>query len=435
MTVRKKLHVGMSLAPTWLSGDAWRRPDSGIESVFGSDFYVDIARRAEAAKLDFVFRPDSLFLNTQVLETSQGFASLDSTVLLAAIARETSHIGLLTTASTMFVPPYMLARQIMSLHWLSNGRVGWNIVTALDGNENFGLPAMPSSEERYARAAEYTELVRLLWQSFPEEALKRDRESGRYADPGRIRPVNHNGPHFSVKGPLNLPAFDRAPIPLVQAGASEVGRNFASSVADAIFAATPDIEAATDLRRDLRQRAEGHGRRADDIRLLPGLSLYLAATRKEAQELFAFTHARGDRNRKIAHILKLTGLDLADWSEDRRITAADLPSELPAGASKTHAELLKRVIMREEPLLRDLLGRPEVIGSGHWQIVGTVDDAVQEISAWADAGAIDGFITTPGGSPGSMGLALEELMPRLSDAGLLRKDYAGSTFAGHFCEQ
>ena len=299
----------------------------------------------------------------------------------------------------MFVPPFMLARQIMSLHWRSHGRAGWNIVTALDGHENFGLPAMPSSEERYARAAEYTEVVRLLWQSFPEESLKRNRESECYADPSQIRSLNHTGSQFSVKGPLNLPAFGRAPIPLVQAGASEVGRNFASSIADAIFAATPDVEAATDLRRDLRQRAEGHGRRADDIRLLPGLSLYLAPTRKEAEELFAFTHARGDRNRKIVHILKLPGLDLADWPEDRRITAADLPSDLPAGASKTHAELLRRVIVREEPLLPDLLGRPEVIGSGHWQIVGTVDDAVQEISAWADAGAIDGFITTRADRP------------------------------------
>ena len=213
-------------------------------------------------------------------------------MLLATLARETTHIGLLSTVSTMFMPPYILARQIMSLHWLSNGRAGWNIVTALDGNHNFGLDAMPSSDERYARAAEFTEVVKLLWESFPEAALKRDRQSGRFTDIAVVRPIDHQGRHYKVKGPLNLPAYARAPVPLIQAGASETGRHFASSIADAIFASTPDRQAAIALRADLRRRARQHGRAADDIRLLPGLSLYLAPTRQEARDLYEFTHKR-----------------------------------------------------------------------------------------------------------------------------------------------
>lgn len=430
----KKLHIGMSLAPTWLSGDAWRHADSNVENLFTCDYYIDIARRAEAAKLDFVFRPDSLFLNAPILETSPGFASLDPTVLLSALSRETSHIGLLSTVSTMFTPPYVLARQLMSLHWLSKGRAGWNIVTALDGNENFGLENMPSSEERYVRAAESTEVVRMLWDSFPEKAFLRDRDTGRYADSGLIRPIDHKGGHFQVKGPLNLPRFDGAPMPLVQAGASEAGRNFATAVADAIFSATPDLQAAVDLRRDLRGHAVAHGRKADDVKLLPGLSLYLAPSRAEARDLFAFTHARTDRRRKLAHIMKLTGLDLSDWPDDRHINLKDLPPSPPAGASATHAGLLIRLIRNEEPTLGDLLMRPEVIGAGHWQIVGTVDDAVSGIEEWLAAGAIDGFITAPGGGASSMMLALGELMPRLSEKGLLRRDYTGDTFAHHLAE-
>ena len=431
---RTKLHIGMSLAPTWLSGDAWRRNESNIEGVFGSDFYVDIARRAEAAKLDFVFRPDSMFLNMQALETGPGFASLDPTVLLATLARETTHIGLLSTVSTMFMPPYILARQIMSLHWLSNGRAGWNIVTALDGNDNFGLDKMPSSEDRYARAAEFTEVVKLLWESFPQAALKRDRSSGQFTDSARVHRIDHHGDHFKVKGPLNLPAYARAPVPLIQAGASETGRHFASSVADAIFASTPDQQAALDLRTDLRRRARQHGRPVDDIRLLPGLSLYLASTRSEARDLFAFTHQRTDRSRKLARIFKLTGLDITDWPDDRRVKAVDLPEAASHGASTTHFELLRRVIQRDEPTLDDLLSRPEVMGSGHWQIVGTPEDAMAEITNWAEAGAIDGFIVTPGGSAGSMHLALDTLMPMLQEAGLLRREYSSDTFASYLQE-
>ncbi|MBF2963761.1 LLM class flavin-dependent oxidoreductase, partial [Pseudomonas aeruginosa] len=247
MSTPKRLHIGMSLAPTWLSGDAWRRPDSNIEGIFGSDFAVDIARRSEAAHLDFVFRPDVSSLPLDVLETGSGFASLDPTVLLAAVARETSRIGLVSTVSTTFYPPYVVARQLQSLHWISNGRAGWNIVTALQGHENFGLDAMPDAEQRYARAAEFTRLVHDLWDSFPREALLVDRESGRYADVSRVHPVDHDGEFLKVKGPLNLPAFGEARIPLVQAGASESGRDFAASVADLVFAPTPDKEAALEL--------------------------------------------------------------------------------------------------------------------------------------------------------------------------------------------
>ncbi|MGV1941315.1 NtaA/DmoA family FMN-dependent monooxygenase [Agrobacterium sp. 22-211-1] len=433
MSVAAKLHVGMSLAPTWLSGEAWRRADSDIGGVFSSDYFVDLAQRAEAAYVDFVFRPDTLFLRTEGLETGGGFASMDPTMLLAAIARETSRVGLLSTVSTTFLPPYVVARQIQSLNWLSNGRAGWNIVTALEGHENFGLKQMPSPQERYERADEFTQVVRQLWASFPNEALKLDRESGRFADSSLVRPVAHEGLHFSVKGPLNLPAH-ASRIPLVQAGASPEGRDFASSVADAVFASTPDMQAAIELRADLRRRAEGHGRRADEVKLMPGLSLYLASSRKEALELFAETHARANRARAFASIRDMTGLDLSEWPLTRIVTASDLslPPETPR--SRTHANLLRRLIERETLSVADLLQRPEVMGSGHWQIIGTVEDAFETIREWAQASAIDGFVAVPGGSVASMRLVLEQLLPRLGDAGLFRTGYSGHTFADHLAE-
>lgn len=424
----------MSLAPTWLSGEGWRRLDSNVEGIYASNFYVDIARRAEAAKLDFVFRPDSLFLDIAAIETGPGFGSLDPTLLLVAIARETRHIGLLTTVSTTFNPPFMVARQLQSLNWLSQGRAGWNIVTALDGHENFGLAAMPSGEERYRRAAEFTGIVRRLWASYPHEALRLEREGGRYADSSRVRPIDHAGADFSVKGPLNLPSYGDRPIPLFQAGASETGRDFAAGIADAIFASTPDQEAALELRTDLRKRAESQGRRAEAIRVLPGLSLYLAASRKQARDLFVETHVRADDGRKFKTIAAMTGLDLSHWPRDRRVTAADLPAVPPPVRSRTHAELLIRLIRNEAPTVAGLLVSPEASGSAHWRVIGTVEDAVEAITAWAGAGAIDGFVALPGGSVEAMHLTLEGVVPRLAEAGLFRSDYRGATFADHLAD-
>jgi FMN-dependent oxidoreductase (nitrilotriacetate monooxygenase family) len=424
----------MTLAPTWLAGEAWRRPDSDIEGLLGHDYYIDIARRAEAAKLDFVFRPDSLALNRALLGRGTGMAGLDPTLLLSAIAHATDRIGLLTTVSTTFYPPYILARMIMSLHWLSKGRAGWNIVTALDGQKNFSLDVMPSPEDRYARAAEVTDIVLRLWNSFPREAWLGDRGTGVMVDADLVQQIDYEGQFHRIEGPLSIPNMGGGDhrIPLVQAGASDAGRNFAARVADATFASTPDMEAAIELRQDLRRRAKAHGRDEDAVRLMPGLSLYLADTGAQARDLYRATHALADEARKFANILEMTGLDLRDWPKDRPIRANDLPPPPAKVRSRTHAGLLRRAVERHEPIVTELLQMPEVMGSAHWQVIGTVAQAVDEIRKWQDAGALDGFILFPGGSVECMHLCLEGLCPALRDAGLLRRDYHGTTFASHF---
>lgn len=433
MQLRPKLCIGISLAPTWLSGEGWRREGSGIEDLYSSDLALLVAKRAEAAHLDFVFRPDASYLPMAVMGQSFGFSSLDPTLMMAAIARETERIGLITTVSTTFGHPYTVARQLMSLHWLSKGRAGWNVVTALQGNENFGLPEMPSPEVRYARAAEFTDVVRRLWASFPARALLVDREGGRYADTDLILPINHRGAHFEVKGPLNLPEYPGPRLPLMQAGGSAMGIDFAAATADMVFAMTPDPETAARMRADLSARALAHRRRPRDIRVLPGLSLYLGASRDEAMELFLATHRRVDRAQRIARVSEATGLDLTGWPDERRVTPADLPAAPPPGQPRGKAQALRGIIA-SEPRVDALLARPEVLASVHWQVIGTVEDALAAIRQWFAAGAIDGFIAVPGGSVRSLDLTLDELIPRLADEGLFRKDYSGATLLSHLEE-
>lgn len=290
MTTNRQLCIGLVLS-TWVKGGDWRRPDSGVEKMDSIDPYIDLAKMAEKTKLDFLFRADYLFVSPQMLGDSANFGSPDPTMIFAAIARETERIGLVTTISTTFNPPYVVARQLQTLHWLSNGRAGWNIVTSIEGAENFGESPMPSSKERYAKAIEFTEVVRKLWESFPKEAIVIDRETGIFSDKDKVSPINHSGEFFSVKGPLTLPAHKSGPIPLFQAGASDTGRNFASSIADAIFAAMPDLESGVELRNDLRRRTIEHGRDPDTIRVLPGLYFsWLKLARKPMNYIRRHTH-------------------------------------------------------------------------------------------------------------------------------------------------
>lgn len=424
----------MSVAPTWLSGEGWREPGSGIEGLYSSGFALDIARRAEAAHMDFVFRPDASFLPMQMMQQSFGFSSLDPTLLMAALARETTRIGLVTTISTTFGHPYNAARQLMSLHWLSRGRAGWNVVTALQGNENFGLPEMPSSEARYARAAEFTEVVRRLWSSFPSEALLVDRETGQYADTDLLLPIDHQGANFAVRGPINLPQFPGPRIPLMQAGGSAQGVDFAGQVADMVFAQTPDIDSALALRTQLSERAFAHRRHPRDVRLLPGLSLYLGETRAEAQALFLATHTRVDRAQRIARVREFLGLDLSEWPAERRVTTSDLRQDFAPRRCRTHCDALRCVIRDLGPTVDELLARPEILASVHWQVIGTADDAVSEIVRWFGAGAVDGFIAVPGGSIRSLDLLLTAVIPALVKRGLFRKAYRAETLLGHLEE-
>ncbi|KAA9001295.1 NtaA/DmoA family FMN-dependent monooxygenase [Affinibrenneria salicis] len=431
MKAKRQLCIGMSIAVTWLTGNGWRRPDSRVEEIYSADFYRDLARRAEAAKLDFLFRPDTLFINPHSAARSPAFSSLDPSLLLAALARETRRIGLITTASTTFSPPYLVARQLQSLNWLSNGRAGWNVVTALDGHRNFGLDSMPPSAQRYDQALEFTDLVRQLWQSYPHDALTVDRQTGEYARAARLRAVNHHGRFFNVEGPLNVPDAGTGAIPLFQAGASAHGRDFAARIADGVFAATPDIAAGIELRADLRRRAQAHGRRPEALRVLPGLSLYLGKTRREARELYQDTHAGTPRNQQYDAIQQMLGLDLSRLPLNSRVTAQMLPAAAPQARSQTHADLLRRLIVQQQPRVADLLKRPEVIGSAHWLVVGTVDDALDDIIGRVEAGAADGFIALPGGSPQSLDRLFDELIPRLTQLGLFRRDYRGATLRQH----
>ncbi|MFC4597207.1 NtaA/DmoA family FMN-dependent monooxygenase [Cohnella hongkongensis] len=426
MRETRQLCIGLSLSATWRKG----KSEESAEKQFSSDFYVELARMAEKARLDFVFKPDALYLHAEGEEYSPRFASLDPTVMLASIARETERIGLVTTASTTFNPPFVVARQIQSLHWLSNGRAAWNIVTSIDGSENFTDSPMPSSEERYAKAAEFTDIVRKLWDSYPYEALA-GRAPDQAASGKRVASIRHNGEYFSVQGPLNVPAHPAGTPPLFQAGASDSGRSFAASVADAIFASTPDMASGIELRRDLQNRAQAHGRSPDAVRVLPGLYFFLADTRSEAQMMYREAHAHLSMERRLASVRSILGLDLEGLPPDRRVTADLLPDPARPVRSRTHADLLRRLIEERQPTVEELLSRPEVIGSAHWVAAGTVEDVLQEIVARFEAGAMDGVIALPGGSIRSLELFLDELVPRLADRGLFRREYAGTTLREH----
>ncbi|WP_191600863.1 NtaA/DmoA family FMN-dependent monooxygenase [Marinomonas algicola] len=431
---QSNIHIGLALVMGWLSANGWRRNDSQVEQLFNLQPYLDLAKQAEQAKLDFVFRPDTLFLKTEPLATEPGFSNLDPFVLLSAIASHTKKIGLVATASTTFLPPYVVARQLQSLNWLSQGRVGWNLVTAIEGQENFGEDILLPAKQRYQKSAEYLSVTKQLWRSYPSDSLILDKKKGAFANIEKIRPINHQGSFFKVKGPLSTPQTPFGEIPLFQAGASEAGRTFAAKIASAVFAATPDMASGIELRNDLRTKAKQQGRDPDSIKLLPGLNLYLADTKSEAEELYRETHSNSDWERRYAYVEEAIGLNLRQFDKNRMLTENDLPKLDRQVRSQTHSNLMKQYICRENPSVDTFMNRPEVCNSSHWLVIGTPEDAINSIIERLLGGGADGFIAIPGGSIHSANLFFKNVIPVLAEQGWFRREYQGNTLAEHLNE-
>lgn len=333
---RRRAVIGLSLSPTWLRGDSWRRADSRVTGLLDGEALIEAAVMAERGGLDFVFKPDALSLTVEAVGAWPAQTGPDPIVLMSAIARETSRIGLIPTCSATFAPPYLVARELQTLDRLSHGRAGWNVVTSLGGAENFDAPER-TSDERYRDARDMIDVVRSLHASYPAAAVFADPD-GVYADAALLRTVDPIG-RFSVRGPLTVPAAVDEPMPLLHAGGSPASRQLAAERADAVFAMTPTVEAGRELRADLASRSEGA-----PPRVLPGLALCLAGTRAEAERLHRA--AMAGHGGGAAHWTVVgTPSDAADEIERRLDSgAADGVIALPMGSWHSIELLVAEVV-------------------------------------------------------------------------------------------
>src|SRR6476620_1540938 len=271
----RQIKLNAFMRPASIHTGAWRYPGAWPDMNFNFAHIKRCIQTLEQAKFDAFFMADHmavLNMPMDALKRSHTSTSFEPFTLLSALSQATSHIGLVATGSTTFDAPYHIARRFASLDHISGGRAGWNIVTTSnpDAALNFGLDEHVEHDERYHKAREFYDVVTGLWDSFADDAFIRDAESGLYFDPAKLHVLDHKGEHLSVRGPLNIARPVQGWPVIVQAGASEAGRQLAAETAEVIFASSRTIEEARAFYADVKGRMDRLGRNRDHMKILPG---------------------------------------------------------------------------------------------------------------------------------------------------------------------
>ncbi|MEH2319641.1 LLM class flavin-dependent oxidoreductase [Nostoc sp.] len=429
MSTTRKFRLGAFIQATGHHISAWRHPDSQADAGLNFEHYKEITQTAERGLFDAVFLADSPSLQDnnepEVLKRNGKLAKFEPVTLFSALAPLTKHIGFVATASTTYEEPYTLARKFASLDYLSNGRAAWNVVTT--GNENaalnFGRDQHLEHSQRYERAEEFVEVVKGLWDSWEDNAFIRDKESGVYFDPDKLHTLNYKGKHFSVKGPLNIGRPPQGYPVIVQAGASEVGRELAAQTAEVIFTANQTLEDGQEFYADVKGRLAKYGRQLDDLKIMPGVFPVIGRTEEEAQEKYEFLQSL--IHPSVAWGLLKTrykGIDLSGYSLDD--LAPPLPSDTNGG--KSRLKLLTDLVNRGNLTLRQLY-LSVATARGHRTIIGTPESIADQLEEWFNNGAADGFNIMPPILPTGLDDFVNLVIPVLQKRGLFRTEYEGST--------
>lgn len=425
----RQLHLNLNALHSGFLPSAWRVAEADPKAFIDVQHYIRAAQLAELGTFDAIFLADNAAIVDQI--DFRPITALEPTVLLASVAAATRRIGVIGTASTSYNEPYNIARRFATLDHVSGGRAGWNIVTTADlpSARNFGRDAVPEHAQRYRRAAEFTEVVKALWDNWDDDAFVGDKASGRFVDTDKVHPIHHQGEFYSVQGALNLPRSPQGRPVLVQAGGSADGRELAARHAEAVFSASQSFEESLAYGRELKSRAEALGRGPDAVKVLAGLTTIIGSTEAEAlrrrDELVDLIPWRYSLNRLAGTL----GISADRLKLDERLPE-NLP--LPGGGNGNHTffNFVRALAARHDYTVRELI-RALAGGGGHRVIVGTPEQIADDIEHWFRAGAADGFNLMPDVLPGGLQDFVDGVVPLLRQRGIFRHAYEGSTLREH----
>jgi FMN-dependent oxidoreductase (nitrilotriacetate monooxygenase family) len=427
---KTQMKLGLSMRYLGYHDAAWRHPEVPPGGATDFKYFLNSARIAERAKFDMVFFADGIGIRADdnppgSLARTNRNVELEPLTLLSALAAMTSHIGLVSTASTTYNEPYHIARKFASLDNISGGRAGWNIVTSWSEQEawNFSRDTHLDYDTRYDRAKEFVDVVTGLWDSWEDDAFVHDKASGQFYDPSKLHVLNHRGKHFTVRGPLSAPPTPQGRPILVQAGAAEQGQEIAAANADVVYAAQVDLAGAKAYYAGLKARMAKYGRAPELLKVMPAVTTIVGRTRAEAQAKFDQLQELIDPMVGLASLFSSFG-DLSGYPLDG-------PVPEPVNAKvRSIAYNLWNLAQRENLTIRQFYQKKSA-GSGGLLLKGTAEDVADAMEEWMAEEAADGFNLTPTHLPHGINDFVELVVPELRRRGRFRTEYESTTLRGN----
>jgi FMN-dependent oxidoreductase (nitrilotriacetate monooxygenase family) len=425
MARSRQLRLGAFMRPVSIHTAAWRYPGGLPDANFNLGHIQRFAQTLERGKFDAFFMADHLaVLNMPMdaLKRSATVTSFEPMTLLSALAVSTQRLGLMATGSTTFDLPYHVARRFASLDHISGGRAGWNVVTTSnpDAALNFGLEEHVEHGERYRRAREFIDVVTGLWDSWADDAFVRDVAAGIYFDPAKLHVLNYKSDNFSVRGPLNIARPIQGWPVIVQAGASDAGRQLAAETAEVIFAAGGPVEDGRRFYADVKGRMAKLGRDPDHLKILPGCFVVVGDSLDEARAKRARLDSLVHYDSAIAALSIALGHDASRFDPD-----GPLPEIPETNASKSGRDRAIALAKRENLTVRQLAQR--LGGYGGLAMVGTPKTIADQMEEWLVTEASDGFNIMFPFLPAGLDEFVDRVVPELQRRGIFRREYEGAT--------
>lgn len=423
-----KMRLAALVHPTGAHPASWLHPETKPNAANDIGSYTNAVRAAEAGKFDLFFIADTPAARTDNLHAWSRFPMFmncfEPVSLLSSLVASTSHIGLGGTVSTSFTEPYNVARMFASLDHLSAGRAAWNVVTSANdyAARNFGLSKLPEHGRRYQRAREFVEVVKELWDTWEDDAFIFDRESGVYFDPTKQHPVHHEGEFFTVHGALNIARSPQGRPVIIQAGASDTGRDLAAETAEIVFASDVTLESGQKFYRDVKGRMSKFGRHPNELKILAGLTVIVGESQQEAEDKFATLQGLIHPDVGRMRISSDLETDLSDLPLDEPIPEDRIPKT--ANLHKAYFDHIVDMIRREGLTLRQLYLRYE---RGRKTFAGNPKQVADVMEEWFAGGAADGFMLVFQTMPRGIEDFVRLVVPELQRRGLFRTEYEGRT--------
>jgi FMN-dependent oxidoreductase (nitrilotriacetate monooxygenase family) len=421
--MKRQMHLGLFILGTGSHIAGWRHP--GAMTNFQDLAEVqEIARIAERGLFDLIFMGDNLYADPGSHPSYT--LRLEPLTMLAALAVGTTHVGLGATVSTTYSDPWSVARAFASLDHISKGRAAWNAVTTASGAGagNFGTQH-PDHDRRYERAAEFVDVVKGLWDCWADDAIVADKASGTYIDARRLRPLDHVGIFFKVKGPINIGRCPQGQPVVLQAGGSEPGQELAARTADVVFSAVQDMDEAKAQYASLKKRLALFNRSPDDVTVLPGVMPVVGRTTAEAREKLALLQNYVTGSNALQLLSDRLGQDMTRYDLDAAVPDLALPN-----TSHGFARVMLSKARRENMTLRDLYNLVAA-ARGHWVLCGSAETIADTLQQWFEERAADGFNVMPPYFPQGFDDFVDLVIPILQERGLFRRAYEGVTLRDH----